>query len=76
MIAARGLGKRFGEKRVLHGVHLELPETGVCSRDLLDDSPSAGAGGCCASDAPSGAEAVAVGTVAVAAPARTTGCCR
>ena len=28
MIAARGLGKRFGEKRVLRGVDLELPEGG------------------------------------------------
>jgi len=28
MIAARGLGKRFGEKRVLRGVHLELPDGG------------------------------------------------
>jgi heme exporter protein A len=28
MIAARGLGKRFGEKRVLRGVDLELPEHG------------------------------------------------
>jgi ABC-type multidrug transport system ATPase subunit len=28
MIAARGLGKRFGEKRVLRGVDLELPDGG------------------------------------------------
>jgi heme exporter protein A len=28
MIAARGLGKRFGEKRVLRGVDLELPRGG------------------------------------------------
>jgi len=28
MIAARGLGKRFGEKRVLRGVDLELPDRG------------------------------------------------
>jgi heme exporter protein A len=28
MIAARGVGKRFGEKRVLRGVDLELPDGG------------------------------------------------
>ena len=63
-----------GDWDAARDVHLELPETGVCSRDLLDDSAGATAGGCCVSAEPSAGESVLAGTVAVAA--RTSGCCR
>ena len=65
-----------GDWEAARDVHLELPETGVCSRDLLDESPQA-TGGCCASAIePADETAAGVGTLAVAAPARTSGCCR
>ena len=62
-----------GDWDAARDVHLDLPETGVCSRDLLDDAPDAG--GCCSTLALPDEES-ARGAIAVAAPKRTSGCCR
>ena len=64
-----------GDWEAARDVQLVLPETGVCSRDLLDDSAGAAAGGCCASDEPSAGESAFAGTLAVTRRVP-PGCCR
>jgi thioredoxin reductase len=66
-----------GDWDAARDVHLELPETGVCSRDLLDDSSNAAAGGCCSTATVQADQAIAgLSRVAVVAPKRASGCCR
>ncbi len=63
-----------GDWDAARDVHLELPETGVCSRDVLDDSETGG--GCCSTDCESGGEATTgADTLTLTAPPRTSGCC-